>query len=92
MSREPVLRRDKQFVEIAFRRIDQENLKPDEWEKLKSIEAYFELDECLSDAQVKAVKKLKLKHDLKEREKRQFNSHINRDRRLDLIFNPAKPF
>jgi hypothetical protein len=92
MSREPVLGRDKQFVEIAFRRIDQENLKPDEWEKLKSIEAYFKLDGCLSDAQVDAVKKLKLKHDLKEREKRQFNSHLNRDRRLDTIYNPAKPF
>ena len=92
MSREPVLGKDKTFVEIAFRRIVQENLNSKEWEMLKSIQGYFELDECLSAAQVDAVKKLKLKHDLKEREKRQFNSHINRDRRLDLIFNPAKPF
>jgi hypothetical protein len=92
MSREPVLGRDKTFVEIAFRRIVQENLNFKEWEKLKSIQGYFELDGCLSAAQVEVIKKLKLKHDLKEREKRQFNSHLNRDRRLDLIYNPAKPF
>ena len=92
MSREPVLGRDKQLVEIAFRRIDQKNLKSKEWEKLKSIQGYFELDGCLSAAQVNAVKKLKRKDDETKRDKRQFNSHLNRDRRLDLIYNPAKPF
>ena len=92
MSREPVLGKDKTFVEIAFRRILQEHLNFKGWEMLKSIQGYFELDECLSAAQVDAVKKLKRKDDETKRDKRQFNSHLNRDRRLDLIFNPAKPF
>ena len=92
MSREPVLGKDKTFVEIAFRRIVQENLNSKEWEMLKSIQGYFELDGCLSAAQVNAVKKLKRKDDETKRDKRQFNSHLNRDRRLDLIYNPAKPF
>ena len=80
----------KKFVYEQKKR--EKNLKSKEWEKLKSIQGYFELDGCLSAAQVNAVKKLKRKDDETKRDKRQFNSHLNRDRRLDLIYNPAKPF
>lgn len=92
MSREPVQEPDKTFMEISFKRIARDNVRTDEWDRLKSIQNYYELDGCLSPKQIAEVRRLKGKHDRAQRDKSQYDAHGNREHRLNLIYNPAKPF
>ena len=89
--RELIVEPLKTEIEIYFKRINPENLYVNQRPILESLKNYYEFDGSLSEKQVELLKKFKKRHDIKEREKANFNLHLNPMKKLDRFCNPAKP-
>lgn len=82
------------FATVCFERIDPDRLKPGARTLFQSFSSQFAWDSKLSDAQLAALKRLKLGHDLHKRSDAiarggiNFDDDARTDAKLNTVYNP----